>query len=462
MSSRISGSLSRRDMLRMMSAAAAGAALAACGATPTPTPLPTATKVAPTATAVPPTATPAPAAPVKLVIWHDGNMAETIMKQTYASFEAKFPNVKIEYLAVAGGQMTTKVTTAAAGAALPDVFNQNIMSLPTFAVKKVSAPLGDMVKKFNTDLSMFWPTGIEHCNWLGELHALPQENGPSMWVYNKALIEKAKLEDPWEVAKKGQWTQETFDTYIKTMTVGTGDDRYWGTFEPSKSLRIQEPWLKGFGGGSFSADFLKCTINSDASLKAWEYILGWKWNKWAADPSDTLAGHQGILPLFNAGRVGFVYFPRSLWPSLNHKELKMGLVPAYKFTVSGKAHTRTACNAWSATKQSKALEAAYQFVYHGVTVGNDDLVKAQSGTPNRPSAMKADIWLKPLNAWEDPQAWVQGFESIAATICPPGFPEIDTLAQANYDKAYLKQLTVKQAMDEVVKQADAILKEQRG
>jgi ABC-type glycerol-3-phosphate transport system substrate-binding protein len=494
MSSRIPGSLSRRDMLRMMSAAAAGVAMAACGATPTPTPLPTATKVPPTATPVPPAATKAPAtaapvpptntpvpptavpptatkpaptntpvpAPAKLVIWHDGSYGEAIMKETYGSFQAKYPNVTIEYLAVAGGTMTTKVTTAAAGAALPDLFMQGHLSTPTFAAKKVSTALDDLAKKANVDLTIFWPGGLEHCKWGGELHGLPLECGPSMWVYNKTMMETAKLEDPWEVAKKGNWTQATFDTYIKTLTTGTGDDRYWGTFEPSKSLRIQEPWLKGFGGAVFSADYTKCLINSDAALKAWEYILGWKWNKWAADPSDTLAGHQGILPLFNAGRVGFVYFPRGLWPSLNHKELKMGLVPAYKFTIAGKALTRAGVNQWSVTKQSKVPEVAFQFAYHGVTVGNDDMVKAGSGTPNRPAAMKADLWLKPLNAWEDPQAWVQGFEALTTTICPPGFPEIDSLTQANYDKAFLKQLTVKQAFDEVVKQADQILKEQKG
>lgn len=464
--------LSRRDMLRMSGIALGAVAVAACAPAPTPAPPAAAPTKAP-ATAVPPTAAPATAAPaptaapaskaaVTLVVWHDGNYGEAILKQTYGSFEAKTPNAKIDYLAVAGGQMQTKVTAAAAGAALPDVFMQGHLSTPTFAAKKVTIPLDDLAKKANADLTAFWPSGFGHCKWAGETHGLPLECGPSMWVYNKALIEKAKLEDPWEVAKKGQWTQETFDTYIKALTTGTGDDRYWGTFEPSKSLRIQEPWIKGFGGAVFSPDFLKCLINSDAAIKAWEYILGWRWNGWAATPGDTLAGHQGILPLFNAGRIGFVYFPRGLWPSLNHKDLKLGLVPAYKFTIAGKTLTRAGVNQWSVTKQSKISDVAFQFAYHGATVGNDDMVKAQSGTPNRPAAMKADLWLKPLNPWEDPQAWIQGFDALTTTICPPGFPEIDNLTQQAYDKAFGKGVTVKAAMDEVVKQADAILKEQRG
>ena len=89
-------------------------------------------------------------------------------------------------------------------------------------------------------------------------------------------------------------------------------------------------------------------------------------------------------------------------------------------------------------------------------------MRNQNGTPNRPAAMKADLWLKPLNSWEAPECWTQGFDALTPTICPPGFPEIDSLTQAAYDKAFMKQVTVKQAFDDVVTQADAILKEQKG
>ena len=99
------------------------------------------------------------------------------------------------------------------------------------------------------------------------------------------------------------------------------------------------------------------------------------------------------------------------------------------------------------------------------TDGNDILVKNQSGTPNRHSALESPAWQETLQAeggWEDPEAWKMGFEALIPTFSPPGYYEIDGLVQAAYDSAYLKNQTIKEAFDQAVDAANTILAEQAG
>jgi len=454
--------LTRREILKLLGITAGGAVLSSCG----PAPTPTEKSVEPTA--MPPTEAPAsteapaptdaPSAEmVTLSLWF-GEYGDDIMQEAFDAYEDQF-GVHIDWLNVP--EFWVKIPAAAAAGELPDVIIMGDTDIPTFAVKNVLLPLNEYAD--SVDLSDFVQSAIAHSSWAGELYGMPFECGPSMWVYNKGLVDEAGLEDPWELAKKGEWTQAVFDETIKVLSKGEGDDAQWGTFEPAKSIDIQAPFLKGFGGDRFNEDFTECTLNSEGCVAGYTYILQQKWDGYAADPSDAVAGHTGILPLFNAGKVGFVYFPRGLWPALNH-DLDLGLAPPYVFTVAGEAYTRHGVNIFSVNQETEYPQEGWDFLYFFATEGNDILVKNQSGTPNRYAALDSPLWLDSLKVegWEDPEAWKMGFNATLPTIAPPGQPEINDLAQAAYDSAYLKEQTVQEAFDEVVEQANQILAEQIG
>jgi ABC-type glycerol-3-phosphate transport system substrate-binding protein len=448
--------LTRRQMLKMLGMTAGGAALASC--VPAPVPPETAAEpaaVAPTEVA----ATQAPAAePVTLSLWF-GDYPEEIFKEAFDLFESQ-TSIKLDWLDVP--EYWVKVPAAAAAGELPDIIPMGDTDVSTLSVKNVLLPLSGYAA--DVDMSDFIQSALSHSSWGGELYGMPYECGPSMWVYNKGLIQEAGVDDPWELAKKGEWTQSAFDATIQALTKGSGDDAQWGTFEPSKSIGIQAPWVHGFGGQEFSDDFSECLLNSPESLAAYEYILTQKWDGYAADPSDSVAGHTGILPLFNAGKVGFVYFPRGLWPALNH-DMELGLAPPFVFTVAGKPFTRHGVNLFSVRRDTQHPDESWEFVHFFATDGNDILVKNQSGTPNRQTALEGSLWQETLQAeggWEDPQAWKMGFEALIATLSPPGYYEIDSLVQAAYDSAYLKNQTIQEAFDQAIEAANQILAEQAG
>jgi len=449
--------LTRREMLKMLGITAGGAVLASC-VPPTPPESPAEPAAAP-ATEAPPAPTQAPAAePVELSLWF-GDYPEDIFKEAFDLFESQTGN-RIDWLNVP--EYWVKVPAAAAAGELPDIIPMGDTDVSTLSVKNVLLPLSGYAA--GVDMSDFIQSALEHSSWGGELYGMPYECGPSMWVYNKGLIKEAGVDDPWELAQAGEWTQAAFDSTIQALTKGEGDDAQWGTFEPAKSIGIQAPWVRGFGGRDFSDDFTECLLNSPESLAAYEYILTQKWDGYAADPSDSVAGHTGILPLFNVGKVGFVYFPRGLWPALNH-ELELGLAPPFVFEVAGEAFTRHGVNLFSVNGGTEHPDESWEFVYFFATDGNDILVKNQSGTPNRSSAVESLVWAETLQAeggWEDPEAWKMGFEALIATFSPPGYYEIDGLIQAAYDSAYLKEQTIQEAFDQAVEDANMILAEQAG
>jgi ABC-type glycerol-3-phosphate transport system substrate-binding protein len=436
--------LTRREMLKLIGATAGGAVVASA--------VPGIAAAASAAGPLAPRAIPPAQEKITLSLWF-GDYPQDIFKQAFDLFETN-TGIHIDWLDVP--EYWVKVPAAAAAGELPDIVPMGDTDVPTLAVKNAILPLNQYAS--GKDLSDFVQSALAHSSWKGELYGMPYECGPSMWVYNKGLIKEAGLEDPWELAKKGQWDQAAFDVAIKTLTKG---EAQWGVFEPSKSLDIQGPFISGYSGQVWNDDFSQCLVNSPEALAAFTYILGWKWNGYAAEPSDAIAGHTGILPLFNAGYVGFVFFPRGLWPALNH-EMELGLAPPFRFLVTDQAYTRHGVNLFSAKRDTKYPEQCWEFLHFFATEGNDILVKNQAGTPNRRAALDAQLWLDTLGAegWEDPEAWKMGFDALIPTLSPPGYYEINDLIQAAYESVYLREKSLKVAFDEAVGEANKILAEQ--
>lgn len=219
---------------------------AACGGTPTtqspatPASSAASTQAAPATSApaaastqaAPATAAPAAEAPkekVTLTLWaYEGY--QDFLPRLVEAFEAKYPNIHVEITNIPEDQYGTKVETALAAGAPPDL---GFISQRRLLKSGVFLPLDEVVKKENIDLStwnqaIIGPPGTqnaeESCKYEDKVYCLGSYTGAVMLFYNKAMFDAAGIAHP------APWPPMTVDQYADIACKLTNKDKgVWGT-----------------------------------------------------------------------------------------------------------------------------------------------------------------------------------------------------------------------------------------
>ena len=88
------------------------------------------------AAAAAPTAAPAAAQEAKIrFISNHGEADVPLFKKVLENFAAKNPNIKVEYLDIAGNEFYNAINTQGAGGQLPDVWYTRTFDVPVYASK---------------------------------------------------------------------------------------------------------------------------------------------------------------------------------------------------------------------------------------------------------------------------------------------------------------------------------------
>jgi multiple sugar transport system substrate-binding protein len=438
--------VSRRAALRegaALALAAAGAAPAAC------VPLQDA-------------GTPAqPAGPASIAVWFNPwTPAIPAWEQTVREFEARQPRIKVSIEHLAGGttEQEEKILAAAAAGTPPDVSYVHPIFTATFAVKGIIVPLDPFLtrSKGAFDLKEFYPGAIDYFRWDGKLWALPNYSGPNVFYYNKSLLQQVGLADPWELYQKGEWTIARFDDYVLRLTKGQGDSKTFGTREVSRSVRVQSPWIQGFGGEVWNAKVTETLLHQDGAVRAWEYLAGQVIKGQAPRPEELRGVSGGVQGLFTAGRVAFYDGIRSEVPAF--KDVAFGVVPKHKMA-DGKEYNRDGPNGLSLTQGSRQHEAGWQFMMFELTRGVELKMGTGFTAPTTRSHAKSPLWLNLLIGGENARVYEAAANQVKAIPHPPRMTDIDRLIQAAYGKVVNGEAAARAAMVEIKPQVDAILAE---
>lgn len=145
-------------------------------------------------------------------------------------FEAKYPNIHVELTNIPEDQYGTKVETALAAGAPPDlafVGDQKLIK------NGVWLPLDDAIAKAGIDLStwnqgIIGPKGVENaeeaCKFEDKVYCLGSYTGAVMMFYNKDMFDAAGVEYP------KTWPPMTVDQYSEIACKLTNKDKgIWGT-----------------------------------------------------------------------------------------------------------------------------------------------------------------------------------------------------------------------------------------
>lgn len=235
---------------------------------------------------------PAECSTVDLQYWNPFTGPDQPFMQTIVdNFNAANPNVQVTMTAQA--EYNTQLSTAAASGTLPDVAIINEDQVATQAFNGVIRPMDGVLPQMGLTANDFpavaWGAGTV----AGKQYAIPLSFVAMTMYYNEDLLKAAGLSAP-------PTNAEEFDKAAAAMTSG-GNKGYLIT-NGFPVQQIFQQLLHQYGGTEFSADGTKATWNSEAGVKALQ---------WMKD-AQTKYGEPNLevdadLNAFKAGTAGMIW-----------------------------------------------------------------------------------------------------------------------------------------------------------
>jgi arabinogalactan oligomer/maltooligosaccharide transport system substrate-binding protein len=360
------------------------------------------------------------------------------------AFEAKYPNIKVNYVNVPFSDAKDKFKTAAqSGNGAPDVLRADVGWTPAFAQLGYLQPLDNTPALENDSDYMPGPYASDHYN--GKIYGVPQVTDTLALLYNKDLLAKAGITTPPKT-----WDELKADgLQIKAKT---GAD---GVFLNAASYFL-EPFIYGEGGDLIDAASKKITVNDAKALKA-VGIAQDLVKSGAAVTDVTKDGYSNMQTAFKDGKVAMVINgPWSTADDLkgsafgNADNLGVATVPAG----SVKAGAPIGGHNLVVYAGSKNLDASYLFVAFLNSAQNQATIAAKNNVlPTRTSAYSDPqvSGSKLLSAFADPLKAGVGRPPVA------GASDLLTPLDADYQAILGGQKSAQDALNDAATQFAQIL-----
>lgn len=320
-------------------------------------------------------------------------------------FQAKYPQVKVNYVNVPSDQAQNQFQTAAqAGTGAPDVIRSEVAWTSQFASLGYLQPLdGSRAVDKPED---FLPGPLSSTKFGGKTYAVPQVTDTLALIYNKRLLKEAGHEEaPKTIA---ELKQTALDVKAKTGAQGLAlnVDSYYLL-----------PFMYGEGGDLLDVANKKIVVNSPANVKAMETVSDLISSGAAAKPATT-ESYANAMTALKEGKAAMIYNgPWALSEIYQGKEFKdkanLGIAPVPAGSMKAAAPT----GGWNLAiyAGSKNIPAAYEFVRFMTTAeAQAKIAKEISLLPTRTSAYdnpdvqaNADVAVfKPIMDTAVPRPWI--------------------------------------------------------
>ncbi len=221
------------------------------------------------------------------------------MGQMVDAFNASHPEIKVTM--TSQGEYYTQLSTAAAADTLPDVAIVHADQVPTQAFRNVLRPMDELVAEMGITASDY-PAGVWQAGEVsGKRYAIPLDIHPMTAFYNADLLKGAGFNEPPKTA-------EEFEAIAAALT-GNGNQG----FDITGGFPIQQIFqqmLHQFGGTEFNADGTQATWNSEAGVKALQWMKDVQ-----AKYSEPNLEVDAELNAFKTGTVGMVW--NGIWQTSN-------------------------------------------------------------------------------------------------------------------------------------------------
>jgi multiple sugar transport system substrate-binding protein len=294
-------------------------------------------------------------------------------------FEKKYPNIKIDYVAVTEGSYSEKLNAMIAAGTAPDVILAWECDIGRFAKNKAIVPLDDYIKKttaFKADDLV--PALKQLGNVTGATYGLPWCLAAEIGYYNKDMFDKAKLPYP-----KDDWTWQDFEDAAKKLTVvKNGKTVQWGC----DALSFQGLWYSTIGatGESVIDDKGNLVLGEGAKTALqWQYDLT---NKYKVCPPPSPSGTNAV-DLFSAGKAAMTRTGNWMIGTYKGiKDFKWDIVPLPR---KDRAYTTLHTGLYTINAKSKVKDAAWKFIEFAMSDEGQAQIGKNSSNPSARASVTA-------------------------------------------------------------------------
>jgi N,N'-diacetylchitobiose transport system substrate-binding protein len=264
--------------------------------------------------------------PSSLTIWlMNGSAPQTIVDGVNADFKARHPNVTVNVQIQQWSDITTKLDTAFAGSAPPDVVELGNTLVAKYAAAGALSNLTS--KKGGFESSSTWLQSLtDSCTVGGKLYCVPYYAGSRAVVYRKDMFDRAGITPP---KSMDEWLQDG----QKLMDANRSDTDFSALYFPGKYWYAALPFVWDDGGdiATQSGGQWKGSLDSTQSQQGLTSLANMVGKLSRADKTGDEAkqdaafvqGHIAML-IANGWEIGVITDPKTGDPGLKDK---LGVFP---------------------------------------------------------------------------------------------------------------------------------------
>ena len=228
---------------------------------------------------------------VELTMWIWDSRQQPGTQAMIDAFTAENPNIAIELSYIT--DYTTKLPTVLGTDDCPDIMWLWGTATIDFINNGMLVDLTPYIERDNYDTTQ-WVDGIT--KWYtreGHMYAIPKDIDGHCVFYNKSLFDAAKILYP-----ENDWTWEEFGKTAQAISDALADDNIYGYTGPGDH-RVLSAASLSFGGQYYDETGLKCTINDQNTIKAWDFLKGMMDSGASATNTDLIELGSGTM--FSSG-----------------------------------------------------------------------------------------------------------------------------------------------------------------
>jgi ABC-type glycerol-3-phosphate transport system substrate-binding protein len=249
---------------------------------------------------------------VELTFWkHSHPPADELTKVIIDEYMKANPNVTITLELIPSDQWQNKVTTAAAGDQLPDIWDTNDANHAIFTSRGLLAPVDATAFGFKDQADLEANYVTDSLNPFkgadGQIYGIPFEYNSWTMVINDKIFREAGL-DPEKDYPKTWEEVGTIGAKLAKVTDGKFERQgfAWNLLTPGWTMLLYSPLVYQLGGSILSEDDKgkTCALNSPEGIKALETMQDMYYKYNAGAPGINLSTGQNAMVDFVQERVG--------------------------------------------------------------------------------------------------------------------------------------------------------------
>ncbi|AEM77975.1 ABC transporter substrate-binding protein [Thermoanaerobacter wiegelii] len=380
------------------------------------------------------------------ITYSSGKDSTPATQKLVEAFEKKYPNIKVKFQELPSStddQHNSYVTALSAGDSSIDVLAMDIIWTPEFASANWLLPLDDKFTKEMRD--KFLPGPVEAVTYNGHVWAVPRFTDAGVLYYRKDIIQNPP---------------KTWDELIQMAkeNVGKAGTKYGIVFQGNQYEGLVCDALELiYSNGGNVLDGNKVVIDSPQSIAGLQYLMDLVK---IAPPGVTTYQEEDARNVFQQGEAIFMRNWPYAWSLVNGDDSpvkgKVGIAPIPK----GKDGTAgmPVLGGWNLgiNKYSKHPEEAWKFIEFVTSEEGQKITALEAGQLPTIKSLYQDKEVLAKNPyWAD---FYEVFITARPRPVSPFYPQMSDSMQINFHKALTGEITAQQAIQNVSKDMNDIIK----